>query len=59
VVSLVDDEIAHYRNDLNAAKQMATNPLGPLPEGMEEAEIAAWTVAANVMLNLDGLLTKR
>jgi hypothetical protein len=34
-------------------------PLGALPAGAEAAEFAAWTVVANVLLNLDGVLTKR
>jgi hypothetical protein len=38
---------------------MATSQLGPLPTEMNPAELAAWTVAANVMLNLDGVLSKR
>ena len=37
---------------------MATQPLGKLPQGMVEADLAAWTVVANVLLNLDGVLTK-
>jgi hypothetical protein len=59
LVDLVGDEVSHYRSDPAAAKQIATDPLGPAPEGMDPAELAAWTVAANVMLNLDGVLTKR
>jgi hypothetical protein len=39
--------------------QLATDPLGPLPAGYEASELAAWTVVANVILNLDGVLTKR
>jgi len=30
----------------------------PLPLGMEPADLAAWTTVANVLLDLDGLLTK-
>ncbi len=37
---------------------LATEPLGPLPEGMDPAELAAWTTVANMLLNLDGVLTK-
>ena len=37
---------------------LATDPLGPLPPGMDPAELAAWTTVANVLLNLDGVLTK-
>jgi hypothetical protein len=37
---------------------MATDPIGPLPTGMDPAELAAWTTVANVLLNLDGVLTR-
>jgi hypothetical protein len=59
IVNLVEEELIHYRQDGDAARQLATEPLGPLPDGMDAIELAAWTVAANVMLNLDGFLTKR
>jgi predicted RNase H-like HicB family nuclease len=29
-----------------------------LPEGVDAAEAAAWSVVANVLLNLDGVLTR-
>jgi hypothetical protein len=29
-----------------------------LPAGVDAVELAAWTIAANVLLNLDGVLTK-
>jgi hypothetical protein len=58
LVALYDDEIAHFRQDAKSAEQLATDPLGPLPEGMDPAELATWTVVANVILNLDGVLTK-
>lgn len=41
------------------AKSMATKPLGAVPAGMSEPEVAAWTVVANVLLNLDEFLMKR
>ena len=41
-----------------AAVALATEPLGPLPAGMDPADLAAWTTVANVLLNLDGVLTK-
>ncbi len=40
------------------AAALATRPLGPLPEGTNALEAAAWTVVANVVLNLDETLTK-
>jgi hypothetical protein len=59
LVALYDDAIAHYRHDADAAMRMATDPLGPLPAGCDAAELAAWTVVSNVILNLDGVLTRR
>jgi hypothetical protein len=41
------------------ALDLATNPLGPLPVGANAAELAAWTVVANVLLNLDETLARR
>ena len=39
-------ELEHYRQDTDAARALATEPLGPLPAGMEAAELAAWTTVA-------------
>ncbi|WP_165249538.1 PSD1 and planctomycete cytochrome C domain-containing protein [Paludisphaera soli] len=47
-----------YRADPSAASAIATEPLGPLPEGMDPADLAAWTAVANVLLNLDAVLTR-
>jgi hypothetical protein len=40
------------------AQRFATQPLGPLPAGSDPVEAAAWTAVANVLLNLDAVLTK-
>ena len=40
------------------ALALATEPIGPLPAGTQADEMAAWTVVANVLLNLDGVMTK-
>ncbi|MBX7165069.1 MAG: PSD1 and planctomycete cytochrome C domain-containing protein [Pirellulales bacterium] len=58
LVALVESELAAYRQDPEAAARMATEPLGPVPTGLDTAELAAWTVVANVLLNLDETLTK-
>jgi hypothetical protein len=58
VVGLFEKEQAHYRVDADAGKKLATDPLGPLPEGLDTADAAAWTVVGNVLLNLDGVLAK-
>jgi hypothetical protein len=59
VAALYRSALDHYRQDLKAAAEMATEPLGPLPAGYDTGELAAWTVVSNVILNLDGVLTKR
>ena len=59
LVRLYELEAARYRSDPAAATQIATAPLGPLADGLDVAEAAAWTLVANVVLNHDGLLTKR
>lgn len=44
------------------AMKLATDPLGPLPDGADGAdavEMAAWTTIANVLLNLDETLMRR
>ena len=50
---------ADYQQNPEAAKMMATDPLGPLPEGMKADELAAWTIVGNVLLNLDEMFMKR
>ena len=51
-------ELATFKADAAAAAKLATEPLGPLPPGADAAELAAWTVMANVLLNLDAVLMK-
>src|SRR5262249_30463663 len=58
VLALHQSETEHYRKNVKEAEKLASDPLGPLPAGMDTAEAAAWTVVANVLLNLDGVLTK-
>ena len=59
LVKLHDEVAADYRADAAAAKQMATDPLGVPPADLaidtpeKLADLAAWTVVANVILNLD------
>jgi hypothetical protein len=55
---LLLDERRHYQSDLAAARTLAAGPKGKLPADLDVADVAAWTVVANVLLNLDGVLTK-
>ncbi|MBY0588401.1 DUF1553 domain-containing protein [bacterium] len=58
LVRLYEDELQMYRKDLGRAIETATEPVGPLPAGLEPAEGAALTALGNVLLNLDAVLTK-
>jgi hypothetical protein len=57
LVSLFDGELAHFRNEPGAAKELFGKTV-PVPDGAELPEMAALTVVANVLLNLDALLMK-
>lgn len=59
LVKLHDSAQATFKADPEAAKKMATDPLGPLPATMDPADLAAWTTVANVLLNLDEVVMKR
>jgi hypothetical protein len=59
LVKLYDEAKARFAKDTPKATQFATNPLGPLPKGVDASEAAAWTVVANVIMNLDEMLMKR
>jgi len=58
LLRLYRTERDRYAGDRAAAVSLAADPLGPLPAGADPAEMAAWTTAANVLLNLDAVLTK-
>ena len=47
---LYDDAYSRFAGDADKAKKMATEPLGPAPAGSDVADLAAWTVVANVLL---------
>ena len=55
LVRLHADSLVGFLADPADAKKMATDPLGPLPADLsvDEPDLAAWTVVANVILNLD------
>ncbi len=55
---LLASEIAQGKSDAAGAAQLATSETEPLPAGADASELAAWTVIANVLLNLDAVLTK-
>ena len=59
LIALYDSTRSKYATDQKLAREMATNPIGPLPKGIDVVELATLTVVANVLLNLDETLMKR
>ena len=58
VLLLYRASVDKYRKDPAAAKVLASAGEFALPTGADAAEVAAWTVVANVLLNLDETITK-
>jgi hypothetical protein len=58
VVALLERARTQLTSAPEKALSLATKPLGPLPTGMDALECAAWTVVANVLLNLDEAFAK-
>ena len=57
LLKLYGESLEKYRKDAAAAQAMVKNG-GEAPQGVDAAELAAWTVTANVLLNLDETITK-
>lgn len=58
LVKLFEQQLAKFKSDPMAAVNMATSELGKPSGDTDLAELAAWTVVANVLLNLDEMITK-
>lgn len=59
LVDLFNTARSQFAKNAKEAQQMAADPLGPLPAGMDPVDLAAWTVVGNVLLNLDEVFAKR
>ncbi len=57
LLRLYRESLAKYRQDAKATQAMVAHG-GALPPGLAAAELAAWTVVANVLLNLDETITQ-
>jgi Protein of unknown function (DUF1553)/Protein of unknown function (DUF1549)/Planctomycete cytochrome C/F5/8 type C domain len=57
--SLVESVGAAVKLHPDEATKLATDPLGPAPDGSDVQALATWSVVANVVLNLDEMLMKR
>ncbi|MBM3839782.1 MAG: DUF1553 domain-containing protein [Verrucomicrobia bacterium] len=58
LLALYQDELARFKKDVKAAEAMAFGAEGKAVEGFDVCELAAWTVVANVLLNLDETISK-
>ncbi len=58
LVSGVIDDLARFRQDANAAKQLIVLGESKSETSLDPAELAAYTLTANVLLNLDEVVTR-
>jgi len=58
LLGLFEQERAHFAQNLKAAAEIANGGDVRPGEGVDPADFAAWTIVANVLLNLDETLTK-
>jgi hypothetical protein len=56
VVELYGKEYDEFRNNAAGAKAVVGDM--KIPDGMDSAQAAAWTVVCSVILNLDETITK-
>jgi hypothetical protein len=55
---LLTGHLAAYRADPESAKTLLKTGFAPTPEGLDAAELAAWTHVARVLLNLHETITR-
>jgi hypothetical protein len=55
---LVKQQLAHYRANVSAAEALLKVGEAPLEDKLDRAELAAWTMVSNTILNLDEVITK-
>jgi hypothetical protein len=58
LVTLFHQALTAIGDDRSRAEALATQPLGPAPEGADLQQLAAWTIVCNALLNLDELVMK-
>ena len=59
LAALYDETKTGYAADVDHALKMATDPIGPAPQGANVPELAAWSSVANVIMNLDEFVMRR
>ena len=58
LVQLFDAQRKHYAQDAKAASQLLAVGEFPTDKQLPQADLAAWTIVANLILNLDEVVTK-
>jgi hypothetical protein len=58
LADLIAEHAADYAADRKAAESLLKVGLAPVPEGVDAAELAAWTSGARVLLNLHETITR-
>ena len=58
VRTLLEQHLAAYKADPKAAVELLKVGYAPVPEGLDQAELAAWTHVARVLLNLHETITR-
>lgn len=59
LAELWNEAVTAFLENPEEAKKMAEDPIGSIPANSNPAELAAWTVVGNVVLNLDEMFLKR
>jgi len=55
---LIQANLTRYANETSAADQLLQTGLAPVVEGIDKIELASWTAAARVILNLHEAITR-
>jgi hypothetical protein len=58
LVEAYRQELEHYQANPKAAEELVASGSLPADEKLDRSELAAWTMAANVVLNLDEVVTR-
>lgn len=53
-----EEQLAAFRKDADAARRLLAIGESPRDERLDPAELAAWTIVASAILNLDEAVTK-
>ena len=59
MLDLYTQQLSVYRKEPEAAKKLLSVGEAPRNDKLDVAELASWTVVANVLLNLDEMFMKR